>query len=238
MTTDLPRPLPLKARRQFVSGLGLSIGFALCALSLLFLFIYQWHSHAARQFRDDDPRVSGVVTDVQRPTNTRGTPSSDTKTYRFSYEVDGKIYEARHDSTDYLKTDNVTVQYVPEDPQLARIEGLDRLGSWIFLIFVVGAGLPGLLFIYYCVSEARRKIRQVKYGVITSATVVRNDLPGGGFTRELQFVAQDGRAYGIAPGLHMGILQEGARMDVFYERDQPANATLLDKVEPKVRACL
>lgn len=153
----------------------------------------------------------------------------------YRYVVDERTFEAELSSSDHVPTDQVIVQYVPSAPELSRIEGIDAAGTSWLLIFVVGFGLPGLLILYFGAGKALRDIRRIRYGIVTTAMVVRKELPGAGFTRALQFTTADGLVYQVAPGKHTGVLQEGACMPLFYEAGRPAEAVMLDKVEPRIR---
>lgn len=234
----LPRPLSLRTRLGFFGGFSFWFGIVFSVIGLLFAFIYLGAAHASRQFRDNDPRVSGVVTAAHTPDNHRGTSTSRFTTYHYRYVVDGRTFEAEQSSSDHVPTDQVIVQYVPSDPELSRIEGIDTAGSSWLLTFVVGFGVPGLLILYFGAGKGLRDIRRIRYGIVTMAKVVRKELPGAGFTRELQFTTADGHLYQVAPGKHTGVLQEGESMPVFYEAGHPADAVMLDKVEPRIRAYL
>ena len=232
----LPRPLSLGTRLGFFNSFTMWMGMIFFALGLLLASFY--FTSVSRQFRDDDPRVAGMVTEVFRPTNKSNTATSNNITYDYRYEVDGKVYEAQMVSTDRLRTDQVSVQYVPGAPDLSRIEGLDANGSVMVPVLALIFGLMGLLVLSISVSGALHDVRRIRHGIVTNATIVRKALANAGFTRVLQFTAADGRAYEIAPGPHVGILQEGESRPVFYVPGAPAEAVLLDHLEPEIRAFL
>ena len=217
--------------------MGMWFGVGFFAIGLLFALFYWIATYASRQFRADDPRVAGVVTKVTYPGSSNGKSRGRNTTYEYRYTVDGVSYEAQAHSPENLDSDEVTVQYVPAQPALARIEGLDTQGWSLLLVFVAGFGTPGLLIMYVSGTTGMRQIRLIRHGIVADAAVVRRQSTAGGKPRELEFIGADGISYRVVPGKYAG-MQEGQRKAVFYEPGNPAEAILLDHVDPVIRAFL
>ena len=237
MSAAPPRPLPLRVRLKFLSGFGTWFGVGLFAIGLLFLLFYWIVTYASRQFRPDDPRVAALVTKVTFTGSSNGKSRGNSRTYDYRYTVDGVTYEAKANSTDRLEGDAVTVQYVPANPSLARIEGLAGQQWGLLLVFVAGFGIPGVLLMCFSATTGMRQIRLIRYGIVADATVVCRDAVGGGHPRELEFTALDGMTYRVAPGKYSG-MQEGQRKAVFYQAGLPAEAMLLEHVDRSIRPYL
>lgn len=206
----------------FLIGLGLFIG----------LIVFALLDRTSEHFRDDFPRVVGTITEIEHP------PTSRRETvwynYHYRYQVAGKQYQGivRHPAR--LDLTEVSVQYVPDAPGMARVDGLGNPGmsDWALTI-------PGLFFalaLYYLVRGWRATlddIRLIRECLFTTATAQRE-----GKEAVLHFTTSAGEQWQYRPLGDTRKLKPGTEWPVCYVPGHPEQTELVERLEPRITKVL
>ncbi|GAB4443538.1 MAG: hypothetical protein Kow0031_25790 [Anaerolineae bacterium] len=238
-----PRSVPLAVRVQAIFG-GASgqFGWLFFGFGMIFVWIFGLPTliYSMPFWLGGVETAPGVVAAVQ------GTDSSENEVpvmaNQYIFRVERLEREYRGESyttgSQYSVGDEVTIEYVADNPDISRIAGTrtGHFSTWA-LCFVGIFPLVGLAFIAVSLAQGFRGIRLLKNGKIAGGRLVDksptgtriNNLPVYQLTFE--FIADDGMPYRATARSHLpASLQDEALEQLVYDPRNPSKAVLLDNL--------
>jgi len=186
------RAIPFFSRLSiFFSGVATIIGLAFFLMGSLFMLIFgMLVDFTDWRFSNDDPITTQTELLEVRPTNAS---ENDTPVYEYvySYKVaDGKQFEGSsyYTGTAKFKNDVVPVQYLKDEPQTSRIEGMKKgVFSPFILLFILIFPVVGLILSYIGISKNIKYIQLVKYGKLAYGTFSHMEATGSSVNKQTVF---------------------------------------------------
>lgn len=238
-----PRNVPLAVQVQALFG-GFSgqFGWLFFGFGMIFVWIFGLPTllYSVPFWLGGVETAPGVVSAVQ------GTGSSENDVpvmaNQYVFRVERLEQEYRGESyttgSQYSVGDNVTVEYVADNPDISRIAGTrtGQFSSWA--LCVVGLfPLVGLGFIYVSLMQGFRGIRLLKNGKITEGrlsdksptnTRINNQTV---YQLTFDFTADDGLPYQATARSHRTLnLEDEPLEQLVYDPRNPKNAVLVDNL--------
>ncbi len=178
------RDLPFFTEVQiFFSGILTIIGLAFFGMGSLFMLVFGMSvSFDDWKFSDDDPISTKV--EIKAINNTNASSNKiPVYQYVFSFETsEGKVYESNCYNTGLANFENmeIKVQYLQDNPQISRIEGM-RKGEFspFIMFFLIIFPLIGGILSFVGISKNLKYIKLVKYGKLTYGTFSHKETTGG-----------------------------------------------------------
>lgn len=179
-----PRHVPLLVRlRVLFGGQSSQMGWFFLGFGMIFFWVFARHADLSSwtRFRGRLETTEGIVTDsrdtgasVGGSKGSRGTPIYENE---FKFVVDDREYQgASYATGKKLRIrQKVTVEYVPDKPQFARIRGMraDEFGPGI--LFVTIFPLVGLVMVVVSLRQGRKACDLLAHGVQTTGTLISKD---------------------------------------------------------------
>ncbi|HOP63971.1 MAG TPA: hypothetical protein PK358_04305 [Spirochaetota bacterium] len=196
-------------------------------------------------FGDDAAKTTGIVTDV----NSTNVSVNDATVieYRFTFSYMGKYYTGTSYSTahNYRPDQNAPVEFEPDSPSIARIEGMSVKPVGLFVLFVYIFPLAGLVFLFASFRRGIPAIHAIKYGVITRGKFTGMKSTGGSINRQtvydlyFSFKDRTGKEYSAAGRTHKTwLVRDEPEERIIYDPDNPSNAVVIDAMPKRVRKFL
>jgi Protein of unknown function (DUF3592) len=193
----------------------------------------------------DDVRIAvsqttsqGVVTDVTQTNSTE----NDVWVYQYDFAFtakNGKHVTGRSYSTGerWSVGDRVTIEYVPEEPSIARIKGArsSLFAPWVLFVLVfpaVGAGMFG-----WTAFSGLRQVRLLRYGEVADARILGrrptnvevNGAPVMAYSYEIR--TKTGETFnGTAKSLPKEQIGDEESEPALYLPSNPGRSTLVDAI--------
>ncbi|MBN1976064.1 MAG: DUF3592 domain-containing protein [Anaerolineae bacterium] len=236
-----PRPVPLRVACRALLGRtgGMGAIFLLTGLLATWLFIGDIRPIAEVRLALSSETTTGTITRVER-TNTT---VNDVTVYRYLFAFrtpneetfTGQSYTV---GQEWSAESRVTVQYVPDKPSIARIEGsqLSAAPMWGALLVLIFPGTGAALFLSGAVS-GWKQTTLLRHGEVAGAKIISehatgviiNNVPVIAY--DYEFPANDGEEYmGSSKSMPSGLVGDEAREPVLYLPRNPRMSTLVDAI--------
>jgi hypothetical protein len=234
-----PRPVPLRLACRAVLGLtgGLGAVFLLFGMVFVWIFAGDFDPVSDIQLALSKETTQGVITRVSA-TNTN---ENDVTVYRYEFSFrardegsyTGASYRA---GSTWSAEERVTIEYVPSDPDIARIQGARRatMPVWAAVLVFIFPAIGAVFFISSTLRGAKQ-VRLLRHGELAGADIISqhptgtsiNDVPVMAYVYE--FPASDGESYlGQSRALPTGRVGDEAKEPVLYLPWNPRKSTLVD----------
>jgi len=237
-----PRSVPLSLRWALRTGgvLGM-VGWGGLAFSSIFMWIFVANSDAitALTFRGETATATGRVTDVSATSMTENDRTVMEISFTFT-DAAGREHSGHSYSTGGYYQGDVAVEYLVDDPDTARIEGLRMrpFSDWTLLLLI----FPVVMLIPVVATwvRGRKAVRLLRIGAMGSGVLVDrqptntriNDQIVWEYTFEFEV---DGRKYRAKGRTHRSELTDDEQEPLLYDPSWPPNATMLDHLPGKPR---
>ncbi len=238
-----PRSVPLAVQLQAVfGGFSSQFGWLFFGFGMIFVWVFGLSTALSSVpfWLGNVETAPGVIAAVQGTGASENEQPVMANQYVFRVEKLEREYRGESYTTgsSYSVGDEVTIEYVADNPENSRIAGTRTgfFGTWV-LCFVSIFPLVGLGFIGVSLRQGFRGIRLLKNGKIAegrlsdkSPTNTRiNEQPVYQLTFE--FIADDGMPYqAIARSHQPANLQDEALEQLVYDPANPKNAVLVDNL--------
>jgi hypothetical protein len=232
-----PRPVPPRVMCRAMLGLTGKLGgiFLIAGILFTWLFAGDFRPIAELRLALSSETATGMITRVER-TNTS---VNDVTVYRYQFtfrtpneetftgqsHTVGQVWSAE---------DRVPVEYVPDKPSIARIEGsqLSTAPMWGVMLVLVFPAIGGVMFITSTVL-GWRQVMLMRHGEIAGAKMISqqmtnvriNNVPVIAYVYE--FPTGDGDM-GRSKALPSGLVGDEAREPVLYLPRNPRRSMLVD----------
>lgn len=228
-----PRVVPLRATLSLMNRgythFGYFIVFIASFLMLLFVVLQDTQSE---HFRDDFPRVAATVLGIEtQPVSRRETQWH---TYHYRYQVNGKAYQGSVRHPELLANTEFTVQYVPDNPAMSRVDNVGNPGmpKWVL-------GIPAAIYVYAlhafwrAWAATKVEMRMIREGRFATATVRRVNRQA-----ILDFTTESGEQWQFQPPGNTHALKQGSTAQVVYVPGRPAETALAERLNATMRALI
>jgi hypothetical protein len=233
-------PLALKIKVIF-GGVAALLGWIFMAFGMIFVLVFG----AMIDFEEyyyltgTLPKTAGTVIDVSE-TNME-VNDRDVYAIRFSYQnPQGKTLEGTSYTTSRSLPNpgvKVIIEYAPQRPEVARIEGTSRGGMPIWVLFVVIFPVIGACFAVYQLFAGLRAVRLLQSGQMAYGKLIRQEPTNTRINNRtvykftFEFKADNGQTYQATASTHeTHLLQDDAEERLFYDPYRPEQATLVDSL--------
>ena len=235
-----PRPVALDLRiRNLFGGVISFIGWIFLLVGMIFSSIFLPGYEVVEDFQLSRSAeiASGVVREV-RDTNVRINEQS-------VYEVDFLFTAAdsqRYFATSYARGiwldpgDRVSVEFLPGDPDVARIEGTDRSQNPIWLSFILIFPLIGLFFVSAALRVGRHANELLRNGLVTVGRLSKKEPTNTKINEQTVFrlvfqYQAEGESFEREERSHLfGDMLDDREELMLYHRDNPSRAVVLDGI--------
>lgn len=241
MTTVLPPPRTVSTRDKW----SLLASRPIVQLSYYVFFIAFFigltmlgsPDDTSQHFRDDHPRLSVPITKVVRlpGSRSRGSYTAGALQFHYNYQVAGKTYSGTVLGSEDQINDMLTVQYVPERPELSRVEGYGTAGGPAWMLVFPGFILcAALKMVHSGYRGMQCDVRLIIQGIVTRAGAVRT----ASDAIVLQFTLPDGTLHSLVPDAAAPKMKPGQHVEIIYMPENPDAAVRVQAMEEKARAML
>lgn len=166
--------------------------------------------------------------------------------YGYDYEIYdselGQIFGASYGKVDHIKLgDNVTIEYLKNDPSIHRIKGMRNSFFIDITIIYFLTSIIGLLFIAYGVKHTWLFLKIVKNGYVTTARL--SEKPTSTlieetryFIMKFSFRTKKGESIKITKELSnpKNILDDEEEL-IVYDENNPSNNFFIDRLPEKLK---
>ena len=232
------RVSPLVSAHVLFGGALQQCGWGVLAfgLALAGVFLALADVEGALRFAGGAIQTQGVVTAVEE-THVE-VNEQEVWEVAFRFPLEGRTIDGRCYTTDPADVGRqVTVEYVPGQPELCRILGTTRrpLPGWVAL-FVLAFPAVGLLLVGIGLRKGARGLALLRRGRLALGDLVRTEATNVEINRRpvmaLTFAFEagvDGRRYEVTTRTHEPeALQDEARERILYDPLRPERAVVLD----------
>ncbi len=196
-------------------------------------------------FGDETKQTDGTITDVF--STNASIDDRNVRAYHFTFTYNGTAYNNISYSTSarYTKGSAVNVEFEPDHPLIARIEGMDMKPFGLELIFVYLFPVTGLCFIVVAFRKKLRNIHALRYGHMTRGRLVNKTDTGAVINNRhvidchFTFKDMNGNEFTAIGSTHKPeLVEDEAEERIIYDPDDPANAVVVDAMPASVRKFL
>ena len=239
---------PLLTAQMLLGGASAQAGWALLCFGSIFFWAFAWQADLT-DWRFRAARFTQTMGEVLGCENTKfsvggSEHQSGTPIYRnrYRYSVNDHVFEAASYATGTCADSGpVSIEYLPEQPEISRIVGMRRnvFGPWTLIVAVLP--VTGLIFVAAGLLRGRLRLRLLTGGVPVSGKLVEK---APTLTRvnnrtvykmTFQYVAHDGVArQTVARTNQPERLQDEPDECILYDADNPATSMLLDSMPGKI----
>jgi hypothetical protein len=233
-----PRPVPLPVVCSTMYGVTGVLGGSFLILGLIFTIVFTGGLRPIDEFRLAFGRATaqGTVTHVSGTNATE----NDEPVYEYAFafttrreeRVTGRCYTT---GRQWSVEDDVTVEYLPEDPGVARIQGarMSEFAPWVLFVLIFPI-IGGMLFGLSAIGGLRQ-VMLLRHGLVADARiqserptgVTINDEPLIEYTYEL--ITSSGQVFdGTAKALPTGRIGDETPEPALYLPSNPRISTLVD----------
>lgn len=238
--TSPPRSVPLRVVCRAMFGLTGTIGAFFLLFGMLFAWIFVGDLRPISEARLalSATTTTGIITSI----NATGAAENETTVYVYEFTFrtpDEQKHTGRSYTTGWQWSveDRVNVEYVPDNPSIARIEGARRsLFSPIALLVCVFPAIGAVLFTISTIRGLQQTML-LRYGTIAGAQIISEQATGASvnnvpvIAHVYEFEADDGESYlGKSRSLPSGRIGDEAREPVLYLPRNPRRSTLVDAI--------
>jgi hypothetical protein len=233
-----PRPVPLRVACRAMLGMTGALGaiFLLVGTITAWVFVGDLNPLNELRLARSPATAQGIVTGVA----TTNASENDEPVYVCSFTFrtpDERTITGKSYVTGYAWSveDRVTIEYVPEDPTVARIEGA-RLSQFSpFVLFVLIFPATGAVLFATSTVRGWKQAVLLRLGESAGSKIISeratgtriNDVPVMEYVYE--FPAPDGESYiGKSRALPSGRIGDEATEPVLYLPQNPRRSTLVD----------
>ena len=234
-----PRPVPLRLACRAMLGLAGGLGAVFMLVGMVFAWVLTtgFDPIGDLQLALKVETTQGVITRITETNTTE----NDVTVYRYDFSFRTPSEES-FTGTGYIRgrrwsaEERVTIEYVPSNPAIARIQGTRRSMApfWVILLVLIFPATGALLFFSATVG-GWRQARLLRHGELSEAEIVSeemtgtriNDVPVMAYVYE--FPANDGESYlGRSKALPTGRVGDEEKEPVLYLPWNPRQSTLVD----------
>lgn len=233
-----PRPVPLSLQiLNLCNGMAM-IAWLVIGFGSIFLWAFGLNSDISfLTFRGPHANVTGRVTEVE------ATNASENKrriyANHYEYSVAGKQWTGSSYSTGSSAnvSEEVTVEYAPDDPSRSRIAGMRRKLFGPVTLFVVIFPLIGVGILLFAIRLGIHRNRMLRDGLLATGKLQRKEPTNVRINRQtvykltFAFTARDGRRGEAVAKTHQPArLMDEAEEPLLYDPADPTTAFVLDEV--------
>jgi hypothetical protein len=244
--TDAPRRVPLLVRVRVLFGGQLSqMGWFFLGFGMIFFWVFARHADLTSwtRFHGKLATAEGIVTD-SRDTGaseggskgSRGTPIYEIE---FKFVVDDREYQGVSYATgrQLRARQKVTVEYVPDKPQFARIRGMRADEFTPVVLFVTIFPLVGLVAVVFSLRQGLKSCNLLEHGAQTTGNLISkeetdvrvNSRQVYKFT--FSFKTPDGALHNAVSKTHLVERFENPTAEpLVYDPKNPERAVMLDNL--------
>ncbi len=243
LNSDFKRNLSsfLKLKVLF-GGVTVSIGLIFTIMGLVFTLIFgSFINFNDLKFSKEDPIVPAQLQKME-PTNT-WVNDRQVISYYYKYNVNGRNYESKSNTSGFVDTANFYVQYLEEDPQISRIQGssIGRMSPWVLLITLIFSVI-GILMLIIGLIKRSLYVKVLTYGKVALGKFKRMIATGSKVNENIvykfyfDYVAEDGKVYEAIGETHLiHKLQDEELEPLVYNPSNPNEAVMIDSLPDAVR---
>jgi hypothetical protein len=227
------RHVPLRAALALMNrGTTHFACFIVFLAVFLTLIVVGLQDTESQHFRDDFPRVTASVTEVTfAPASKR---SKQWYTYHYRYQVNGRAYQGSVYHPALVTSKELSVQYVPGNPAMARVDGMGNPGMARWALSIPAAVFGYALYLFWRAWAATRiELRMMREGRLATATVRRVKQQA-----IVDFCTDSGEQWHYQPAGNTRELKQGSSTQVLYVPGHPADTELVARLKPAIRALL
>ncbi len=238
-----PRSVPLLVRVQAIfGGFSSQFGWLFFGFGMLFVWIFGLTTviNSTYFWLSSVETAPGTVASIQHTDASENEQPVMANQYifrveRLEQEFRGESYTT---GTQYSVGDDVTIEYVANNPEISRIQGT-RAGTFsAWALCIVGIfPLVGLAFIGVSLMQGFTGTRLLKHGKVTTGRLVDKSPTSTRINDQtvykltFEFIADDSRRYKASARSHKPHnLQDEAYEQIVYDPHNPANAVLVDNL--------
>ncbi|TAE46663.1 MAG: hypothetical protein EAY69_08265 [Cytophagales bacterium] len=164
--------------------------------------------------------------------------------FHYEYEVKTKKLKAFSYSTnkDIQVNDIVNIEYMNNKPEYSRIEGMQQKTFPIYAISVVIITLVGITIVVINLLKQIKNIQLLKTGIITKGKFIKMEPTNVKVDNQsmmrlyFEFIDYLGKTQTVsADVLDLKGLQDEPEETIFYDKNKPSKAVLIDGLPSKIK---
>ena len=244
---ETPRAIPifLKFRLLFLGLLNLlGLMMMVFVFVLPILFSPDDNYKAFFELRDNDPRVTGVLTDIIQ-TNVKVNKRYLFK-YSYNYAVNGKVYSGKcfGEEINRQPGDSIGIQYAVAHPALSVIPGMsnEKVPLFAIIMFCLFPVIGVVLFILGVISGTK-KVALLVHGIATTGKFIRKEATSTSINKQrvyrliFEFKTGTGEKVETCCGKTHKLerVLDEAEERLVYNANDPSKALLIDSLPKAVR---
>jgi len=236
-------PIGLKIKIIFVHFM-MFFGLTFMGMGLLTTVIFgSLVDFQSFKFNENSPTIEGQIDNVE-PTNTTINNARVIK-YYYSFTLPtGEKYSGESFSTRNLQNDkNVIIQYIENDPTIARIQGTSNgeVDFWVLFITLPFVFI-GFMFVFIRLKKGIQSVYLLQYGEIAYGVLIEKSPTSTRVNNQMvyklvfEFEANDGVLYKAVAKTHKTAdLEDEEREKLVYDTKNPAKSVMIDELPRSVK---